>query len=95
MFFGLSTLYYIWRPNRDSLEALDSLFTATLLATAYWTTQLSSYFFPGSAPADPGDEWVKGYPFEFPQLIPISLTCAVAGLGYWLHRREILSKKMR
>ncbi|KAK5257511.1 hypothetical protein BJ546DRAFT_348909 [Cryomyces antarcticus] len=84
VFLGLSTLYYTWRTPATP----DSLFTATMLATAYYITQLSSWFYPG---AKPGPE---ASPEDFPQLwLSLGIFALSAG-AYALERKRIRGMKM-
>lgn len=45
---GLLTAYYTWRPASSTSNVIDNLFTATLLGSLYWVTQLSAILYPGS-----------------------------------------------
>ncbi|KAK5012656.1 hypothetical protein LTR39_004039 [Cryomyces antarcticus] len=84
VFLGLSTLYYTWRTPATP----DTLFTATVLATAYYITQLSSWFYPG---AKPGPE---ASPEDFPQLwLSLGIFALSAG-AYALERKRIRGMKM-
>ncbi|KAK4972597.1 hypothetical protein LTR28_012123 [Elasticomyces elasticus] len=79
-----STLYYTWRPQYTQ----DSLFTATLLATMYWLTQLTAWFVPGAAGQDPPSS-----PMYFPQLYAIVPLTGLSLTGYYLESRRLRALK--
>ncbi len=76
---SLATLVNLWRPGSGRV-GLDA---AALSASVYWVSQLSAFFYPGTASVDPPgkDDW--------PQLryaIPIM---AAIGTGWALSRRGL------
>jgi hypothetical protein len=76
---GVVTLINLWRSGSGRV-GLDA---AALSASVYWVSQLSAFFYPGTASVDPPgkDDW--------PQLrytIPI---LAAIGTGYVLARRGL------
>ncbi|WP_205529068.1 DUF6640 family protein [Microbacterium halotolerans] len=76
---SVATLVNLWRPGSGRV-GLDA---AALSASVYWVSQLSAFFYPGTASMDPPgkDNW--------PQLrytIPI---LAAIGTGYALARRGL------
>lgn len=80
---SLATLVNLWRPGSGRV-GLDA---AALSASVYWVSQLSAFFYPGTASVDPPgkDNW--------PQLrytIPIMTTI---GTGWALSRRGLSAGK--
>ena len=76
---SLATLVNLWRPGSGRV-GVDA---AALSASVYWVSQLSAFFYPGTASVDPPgrDNW--------PQLrysIPIM---TVLGTGWALSRRGL------
>jgi len=76
---SLATLVNLWRPGSGRV-GVDA---AALSASVYWVSQLSAFFYPGTASVDPPgrDNW--------PQLryaIPIM---TVIGTGWALSRRGL------
>lgn len=76
---SVATLVNLWRPGSGRV-GVDA---AALSASVYWVSQLSAFFYPGTASVDPPgkDNW--------PQLrftIPI---LTVIGTGWALTRREL------
>jgi hypothetical protein len=76
---SVATLVNLWRPGSGRV-GLDA---AALSASVYWVSQLSAFFYPGTASVDPPakDNW--------PQLrftIPI---LSAIGTGYALSRRGL------
>jgi hypothetical protein len=74
---SIATLINLWRPGAGRI-GVDA---AALSASVYWVSQLSAFFYPGTASVDPPgkDTW--------PQLryaIPIM---AAIGIGWALARR--------
>lgn len=60
------------------------LHMAVWLASMYWITQLSAWFFPGALALDP-----PGDPKSFPQFYISSTLLTLTGLGYWLEARRL------
>lgn len=78
---SIATLIDLWRPGSGRV-GVDA---AALSASVYWVSQLSAYFYPGTASVDPPgkDDW--------PQLryaIPIMTVIAT---GWALSRRGLSS----
>jgi hypothetical protein len=83
---GLSTLYYLYRPQYKS----DSVFTATLLCSMYWITQASAILYPGTAWVDPE----FGTDSDAPQLKVSTVFLGITWLGYWLETRRLAGMKL-
>ncbi|RDW88487.1 hypothetical protein BP6252_00519 [Coleophoma cylindrospora] len=86
---GLSTLYYVWRPNPNITAEKDALRISTWLASMYWITQMSAILYPGSRATDP----------EFGDGFPQAYLCAGLGLiiwgGYYLESGRIMEMEKR
>ncbi|GAA1363969.1 hypothetical protein GCM10009596_25920 [Arthrobacter rhombi] len=79
----MATLASPWRPGYGRV-GLDA---AALSASVYWISQLSAFFYPGTASVDPPakDNW--------PQLrFAIPILTAI-GTGYILSRRGLQSTR--
>ena len=78
-----ATLVNLWRPGSGRV-GLDA---AALSASVYWVSQLSAFFYPGTASVDPPakDEW--------PQLRYTLPILTVIGTGYALARRGLNTAK--
>ena len=75
---GVLTAYYTWRPATIASSAMDNLFTASLLASMYWATQLSAILYPGT-------DWVdEEYREEYgtPQKRGAPVFCAIPWIAY-------------
>lgn len=69
------------KVEKDKRRA--DLDTAAIIASLYWVTQLSAWFYPGTLPTDP--EFGEG----FPQLWLSLGTFAIIAVGHRLERRRI------
>ncbi|WP_307852561.1 DUF6640 family protein [Glaciihabitans sp. dw_435] len=76
---SVATLVNLWRPGSGRV-GLDA---AALSASVYWVSQLSAFFYPGTAGVDPPakDNWS-----QLRYTIPI---LAAIGTGYALARRGL------
>lgn len=77
-YLGVCTLWKTWRSAEN-----DNLFTATVLAAAYYITQFSAFYYPGATAWDPPQE----LPFEQMHLVVVlpmlTLVAAAYGLEHW------------
>jgi hypothetical protein len=76
---SVATLVNLWRPGSGRV-GLDA---AALSASVYWVSQLSAFFYPGTASVDPPgkDNW--------PQLRYTLPILTAIGTGYVLARRGL------
>jgi hypothetical protein len=84
---GLLTVYYTWRRpcSLTSHALLDNLFTATLMASFYWATQLSAILYPGADWVD--DEFRESH--GTPQKNGAPVLLAVPWVAYALARYRL------
>ena len=92
-YLGLLSLWALW--GRRDISESEKLNQGALLAALYWLAQLPAILFPGTAFMDP-----NGVPM--PTILGVQtnqfLLCIVVilpliGLGYYLERKRILSKR--
>lgn len=100
VYLGVLTLYYTWRSsprspsssstsgNASASQELDDLFTAALVAEAYWATQLAAWFFPDVTAADPPMD-----PEYFFQFYILSVASVLIAAGYWVQTMEVRKVK--
>lgn len=76
---SIATLANLWRPGAGRV-GVDA---AALSASTYWLSQLSAFFYPGTASVDPPgeDSWPQ-LKFTIPML-------TVIGAGWFLARRGL------
>lgn len=78
VFLGLATIWKTWFDNKDDL------LTAGVLASAYYVTMFSAYYYPGST----GFDSPQDAPMSFPQILVIVPNVAAIGLAYWLEQKR-------
>lgn len=80
---GLLTFYYTWRPVRDNAGLLDTLFTATLMSSLYWATQVSAILYPGTKWVDDEFKESHGEPQKRGAPVLLGLSWLAFGLGWY------------
>ncbi|KAI9703112.1 MAG: hypothetical protein M1820_005984 [Bogoriella megaspora] len=79
---GLLSLYLLYRPSPK--YNVDTAFIVALLDAVYFVTQLTAWFYPGSAPLDPPND-----PTAFPQAYAAVPIICLSGLGYLLEKNRL------
>ncbi|PZE37868.1 DUF6640 family protein [Curtobacterium sp. MCPF17_031] len=82
---SIATLANLWRPGSGRV-GVDA---AAFAASTYWLSQLSAFFYPGTASVDPPgeDDWPQ-LKFTIPML-------TVIGVGWFLARRGLAGTRQR
>ncbi|KIX09443.1 uncharacterized protein Z518_00523 [Rhinocladiella mackenziei CBS 650.93] len=82
---GLLTFYYTWRTTNtgSSPGLLDNLFTATLMSSLYWVTQLSAILYPGTKWVDDEFKESHGEPQKRGAPVLLGVSWLAFGLGWY------------
>lgn len=83
IFLSLTTLWKTWWANDN-----DNLLTASILASGYYLTQWSAYYYPGSTAWDPPQHFSVPYTHLF-VVVP---NLAIIGLAYGLEQRRVAAE---
>lgn len=82
---SIATLANLWRPGSGRV-GVDA---AAIAASTYWLSQLSAFFYPGTASVDPpGDDNWPQLKFTIPML-------TVIGVGWFVARGGLAVTKQR
>lgn len=84
-YLGIATIYF---ANRKTRDPLDNLNITTIFAMAYWITQFSAIFYPGTKAADPPQN-----PDTKLQLYLQAFVTVVVSLSYYLERKRLVAVK--
>ena len=83
---GSLALYLLYRS--EPKYTTDTAFIVALLDSLYFISQLSAWFYPGSAAQDPPAD-----PYWFPQAFFACPIIGLCGLGYWLELTSLKGMK--
>ncbi|TKA80812.1 hypothetical protein B0A55_01617 [Friedmanniomyces simplex] len=79
VYLGSMTLWKTWSSTAEQ----DRLWTATVIAAAYYITQGSAYYYPGATAWDPPQEFSVPHVHLYVVIPILSLVATAYGLEQW------------